>query len=218
MGIAPPQLLTDLRFELGITRAVETGTFHGDSTATLAAIFPEVVTIELSPEFHAAAERRFALTPRVKVVLGNSATELAHHVDSRLPTVFFLDAHWMGGETPGEEMNCPIRDELSGLSGGNPEDCIVIDDARCFSSPPEWSNAAKWPPLEELIELIAEIHPRHYVAVVDDQIVAVPPRGRRILEAWERAVASGKRPFRAHLWRLRPARIRWRLRGPLVSG
>jgi hypothetical protein len=86
VGIAPPQLLTDLRFELGLTRAVETGTLRGNGTATLAAIFPDVVTIEFSPELAAAAEQRFAGNPRVRVVYGESGTELVHHVDSRRST------------------------------------------------------------------------------------------------------------------------------------
>jgi hypothetical protein len=176
-----------------------------------------VVTIEFSPELAAAAEQRFAGNPRVRVVYGESGTELVHHVDSRLPTLYFLDAHWSGGDTAGEEIDCPIRDELQALAHGNEEDCLLIDDARLFQEPPVWRKAAKWPPLPELLELVAGIHPRHYVSVVGDQIVAVPPRGRRIVEAWEKTVNGDKRPLRAHLWRLRPARVRWRIRGPLVS-
>ncbi len=217
MGIAPPQLLTDLRFELGLKRAVETGTRLGNGAATLAAIFPEVVTIELSPELHAAAAQRFAANPSVNVVLGDAGVELARHVDSHVPTLYFLDAHWSGGPTAGEEIDCPIRDELQALASGGPEDCVLIDDARLFAEPPQWRKAAKWPPLTELLEIVGDIHPRHYVSVVGDQIVAVPPRGRRIVEAWERTVSGGRRPLRAQLWRLRPARVRWRMGGPLVS-
>lgn len=217
MGIVQPQLLTDLRFELGLTRAIETGTRLGNGAATLAAIFPEVFTIELSPELHAAATQRFAANPRVTVVHGDSGTELARQMNSQVPTLYFLDAHWSGGPTAGEEIDCPIRDELPALAQGHPDDCILIDDAHLFEEPPEWRKAAKWPPLAELIELVLAIHPDHYVSVVGDQIIAVPPRGRRIVEAWETTVNGGKRPLRAQLWRLRPARVRWRLGKPLVS-
>jgi hypothetical protein len=218
MGVVPPQLLTDLRFELGLTRAVETGTLHGNGAATLAAIFPEVVTIELSPEFHAAAMRRFAENPRVKAVHGESGVELKRHVDRNVPTLYFLDAHWTGGESAGEEIDCPIRDELKALADGSPEDCILIDDAHLFEEPPAWRRAAAWPPMPELLQLIEAIRPGHYISVVNDQVVAVPPRGRAIVEAWERMANGGSRPLRAHLWRLRPSRVRWRLRRPLVSG
>ncbi len=150
-----------------------------------------MVTIELSPELHAAAAQRFAANPRVNVVLGDAGVELARYVDRHVPALFFLDAHWSGGPTAGEEIDCPILDELEALASGGPEDCILIDDARLFAEPPQWRKAAKWPPL--------------------------PPRGRRIVEAWERTVNGGKRPLRAQLWRLRPARVRWRMGGPLVS-
>jgi hypothetical protein len=201
-----------------MTRAVETGTSYGNSTATLAAIFPEVITIELSPELHAAAVQRFAENPRVTAVHGESGVELARYVDSRVPTVYYLDAHWCYGDSAGEEIDCPIRDELRALSNGNQEDCVVIDDARLFRNPPPGRNAAKWPPLEELAEILAGNYPEHSVSVVDDQVIAAPPRARLIVEAWEKMAAGDKRPVRAHLWRLRPARLRWRLRSPLAGG
>ena len=163
------------------------------------------------------AVTRFASNPRVQVVNGDSGTELPRHVDRSRPTLYYLDAHWSGGVTAGEEIDCPIRDELAALAHGNPDDCIVIDDAHLFETPPAWRDASKWPPMAELRELLAEIHPRHHVSVVADQVIAVPPRGRAIVEAWEATVGGRRRPLRAHLWRLRPARVRWRLRRPLVS-
>lgn len=214
MGTVPPQLVADLRFRLGIMRAVETGTFHGDGAATLAAVFPEVVTIELSPELHAAARHRFQADDRVHPVQGESGAELPRYVTPDVPTLYFLDAHWCGGMTAGESVDCAIREELDGLAGGNENDCLVIDDARIFEhGPPPPRDPSRWPSLPELISLIHRIHPHHYVTVVDDQVVAVPPRGRRIVEAWEQSVRTGKRPLGAHLWRLTPSRLRWRFSG-----
>lgn len=215
VGTVPPQLVTDLRFELGIRRAVETGTFHGNGAASLAVVFPDVTTIELSPHLHEAAVRRFAETPGVQVVFGESGGELRRHVCPDIPTLYFLDAHYSGGETAGEEIDCPIMDELDALEFGNPGDCVVIDDARLFSEPPPPPrDASKWPALPELLRRIAQVYPDHYMAVVDDQIVAVPARARRIVEAWAANVETGRRPLYTYIWRLRPSRLRWRLAGP----
>lgn len=215
MGIVSPQLATDLRFELGLERAVETGTFRGNGAATLVAIFPEVVTIELSPKLHAEAVRRFADNNRIHAVLGESGSELARYVDSTVPTLYYLDAHWSGGETAGESVDSPIREELDALAAGNPGDCIIIDDARLFEEPPPPPrNPERWPALPVLVELIHGRYPEHLVTVVADQVIAVPPQGRPVVEAWNRTISTGRRPLRAHLWRLRPSRVRWRLTRP----
>jgi hypothetical protein len=212
MAGLPPQLLVDLRFRLGLTRAVETGTFRGDSAAWLASLFPEVVTIELSPELAAAAAERFASAPQVRVVQGESGSELRAFADPSVPTLYFLDAHWSLGPTVGREIDCPIRDELAALEAGvNQRDCVIVDDADLFEQPPpEPHDPAKWPPLPELEESLNVLYPAHDVAVIDDQVIATPPEARPVVEAWATTVRTGKRPLRAQAWRLSPTRLRWR--------
>jgi hypothetical protein len=212
MAGLPPQLLVDLRFRLGLKRAVETGTFRGDSAAWLASLFPEVVTIELSPELAAAATERFASAPHVRVVQGESGRELGVFADPLVPTLYFLDAHWSGGPTAGREIDCPIRDELAALEAGvNARDCVIVDDAHLFERPPpEGRDPSKWPRLPELEESLEALYPVHDVAVIDDQVIATPPEARPVVDAWATTVRTGKRPLRAQAWRLSPARLRWR--------
>ncbi|MDX6665098.1 MAG: hypothetical protein QOG68_1304, partial [Solirubrobacteraceae bacterium] len=55
MGTVDEQFAADLRRQLDLRRAVETGTFEGGTARKLSAMFGEVVTIEHSAELHAAA-------------------------------------------------------------------------------------------------------------------------------------------------------------------
>ncbi len=206
VGTVPPQLVTDLRDKLELARAVETGTFHGTGTNTLAAVFPRVVTIELSPDLHERARKRFADQPHVELLLGDSGRELSRVVDRDTPTLYFLDGHWSGGETAHGDAECPVLDELEALVRGNPDDCILVDDARLFVDPPPPPHQrSEWPSIEELLGRIRAIHPGHYVVVVDDQIVAVPGRARGTVKAWQRNVRS--RPLRRQLVRFHPERM-----------
>jgi hypothetical protein len=185
MASVPLPLVADLRYRLNLRRVVETGTFRGDGTAALGSIFPHVVSIELSLELHEAATRRFAGDRRVDLFQGDSGELLSQLVDASVPTLYFLDAHRSGGETAGAEIDCPILDELRGLEGAGPTDCIIIDDARVFTEgPPAPRDRSKWPPLGELTELLRKLRPGHYVTVVGDHVVAVPARARPVVDVW----------------------------------
>src|SRR4051794_16170838 len=85
----------DLGGALGLQRAVETGTYRGDTAAELARVFPEVVTIELSPELSRDAAARLApFAPRVRVLPGDSALLLHDVTAEKVPSFYFLDGHW----------------------------------------------------------------------------------------------------------------------------
>ena len=134
---------------------METGTFRGDSTAELARIFPRVVTIEISDELAERARERFAAAPHVTVLQGDSAVALRDVADPTVATFYFLDAHWSGGETGGEEIDCPIVDELAVLrDAGGPDDVVVIDDLRVFDALPSNRDRARWPTVPELERLV----------------------------------------------------------------
>lgn len=76
---------------------VETGTCLGYSTAIVAGVFPSVYTIELDPALCQAAKRKFAATPNVVCIEGESSERLAELLPLlTAPAVFYLDAHWSG--------------------------------------------------------------------------------------------------------------------------
>ncbi len=185
MGTVDLQLASDLRDLLGIQRAVETGTFRGGTARSLATVFPDVVTIELSAELHRAAEIALRDTPRVRALQGHSAMRLGELTDPALPTLYYLDGHWSGGATGGVGDECPVLAELAAMGDGSPDDCIIVDDARLFTSaPPSPHRAEQWPTLTEVIDAIRERHPSHLVTLLNDQIVATPARARPAIDAY----------------------------------
>ncbi len=103
---------------------VETGTFHGDTTAVADAYFDIVHTIELSPVLYQDAQRRL---PTVLHHQGDSQEilpVLAQEIDE--PAVFFLDANWW--HRPGT----PARPAFPNIAG---EGCNPLEaDLRTVAS------------------------------------------------------------------------------------
>lgn len=185
MRPVPGKLAAELRDALGLRRAVETGTFRGDGARTLATLFGEVVTIELSEQLSAEASVALADEPTVRVLHGNSADLLDDLVDSGKPTFFWLDGHWSGGETVGSEAQCPVLAELAAISVGHPDDCVLIDDARFFAaSPPAPFDPSQWPTLTNLLDTVRDGWPAHHVTLVKDVVVAVPSRAKSLVDAF----------------------------------
>jgi hypothetical protein len=179
MGSVDLAFATDLRDRLGLKRAVETGTFRGVTTRKLAGVFELVATIELSPELHRIAEVSLRDLPNVRVLHGHSAERLAELSDPDVATLYFLDGHWSGASTWGEDDECPVLRELAAIGAGHPNDCIVIDDAHLFASaPPPPHNVDQWPMLVDLIDAIRAHRPEHIVTVLGNQVIATPRRAR----------------------------------------
>lgn len=197
MGTAPVTLATDLRRSLDLARAVETGTYMGEGTRRLAEIFPSVVTIELSDELYAQAKSALADETRIEALHGDSRNLLPRLVDARLPTLFFLDGHWSGGPTAGENAECPVLDELAAIRGGNANDCIVIDDARLFAAaPPPPHDPAQWPTLIEVFDVLRAGWPEHHVTLLADQVIAVPSTARASVDRYGQAAEDELRLYR----------------------
>ncbi len=153
---------------------VETGTFRGATTRWASSRFDEVHTIELSPELYAEHHAELQQIDGVHCYQGDSAEVLPTIVAGLTdrPAVFWLDGHWSGGETAGEESECPVMSELECLSG-RPHDLILIDDARLFlCAPPAPHRPEQWPTIHEIcscFDLQAT-----FVQVIDDVIFIIP--------------------------------------------
>lgn len=186
-------LARPLHLELGLARAVETGTYLGNGTRLLASVFDAVITVELAPILAARARRNLADLPSVTVREGHSADVLPELVDAAIPTYWFLDGHWSGGETAGASDNCPVARELEIIAGGHPDDVIVIDDARYFLAPPPTPyDAGQWPRLMEIIDLVRRPRPDAHVTVLADQIVVVPARAAGVVDRYGQQLNAGE--------------------------
>ena len=105
---------------------IETGTYRGTTTERLRRVTnAPIVTIELSSRYFEYARRRLSGMANVRIVHGDSPTEIRHIAVSidhdRGAKVFaYLDAHW--------GRNLPTRWEILELLAGWDSLCIVIDD------------------------------------------------------------------------------------------
>ena len=145
---------------------IETGTYRGDMLAAVEGSFDVLYSIELSPELHLRAVRRFKGKPKIRLLQGDSAQVLPE-VLSKLakPALFWLDAHYSAGVTARAFADTPIRAELAAvLAHPVSGHVILIDDARQFS--PEFG----YPTLEELEAFVFEQCPTREFIVEHDII------------------------------------------------
>lgn len=183
----PLDLAVCLRDQLGLETAVETGTYRGDSAALLAEHFGRVWTVELSEPLWRVASERHASVRNIEFVHGPSE-EVLGRIAAALaaPALYWLDGHWSGDVTAGEENECPVLAEIDAIDASKTADRspILIDDARFFAAPPPAPHRREqWPPLMEVFDALRK-HEDRYVTVLEDVIIAVPASARRTVEDW----------------------------------
>lgn len=111
---------------------VETGTFWGENIPSKLPFFKEIHSIDLKEEYVVQARNKFPF-PNVTFHHGDSAEVLARLVNTwNEPVVFYLDAHWSGGETAKGSKETPLLEEMTILGKRQYDDIIFIDDTRFF--------------------------------------------------------------------------------------
>lgn len=184
--MGPPQaLILALQARMRLGQFVETGTFRGDTAAWAGAHFRHVVTIELSPEYHAAAVERFRGRDGIRTLQGDSAKRIREVVATLdAPALFWLDAHWSGLDTAGREAECPLLAEVAAINASPLGHVVLVDDARLFCAPPPRPHRAEqWPDLPATTAVLAAGGRRH-VVLTEDVFVAVPGEQRTFLAGW----------------------------------
>jgi len=140
---------------------VETGTYLGDGvTAALTAGFKWVKSIELSPILSKQAREKFRGQP-VTIYEGDSAVVLGDAVaDVKEPVVFWLDAHFSGGNTAQGQSLTPLISELKQLEQHSIKThTILIDDIRLVGTVGE--NHFPDLSVDLLIEALRRINPNY---------------------------------------------------------
>jgi len=180
MGITrwgpPTELITKLVTEFLIENLVETGTYKGGTAVWASQYFKKVLTIEYSKELYEKVTDEFRHISNIEFIFGDSKTELSKLLE-RLenPSIFWLDAHWCGGSTYGDNDECPLIEEIEILNRSKFENFIFIDDARLFTSPPTGSHKVEqWPDITAVINALQSGKTHRYVVIVEDVIIAVP--------------------------------------------
>ena len=161
--------------EKNISIFIETGTFFGTTSKWASPLFKIVYTIEKSTRFFRKAEKKFINT-NVNCFNGDSPTCLSSILQNIDDTViFWLDAHWSGEDTSGEEKECPLLEEISTINKWNRDCVILIDDASDFlATPPKPHKPDHWPTISEVIYRLNDISPERFIVVIHDVIIAVP--------------------------------------------
>jgi hypothetical protein len=156
---------------------VESGTYMGVTTRWGAKNFRAVFTIERYEPLYKAYSPELAALPNVTPLLGDSSDWLpviARGLEE-FSALYWLDAHWSGAGTGGEDNECPLLAELAPLAK-RPQDIILIDDARLFlCAPPLPHKPGAWPTIAQVIQALG---PGRHVQIVEDVIVAVPDEPR----------------------------------------
>lgn len=204
------RLFLFLSEQFDLVTFVETGTFQGATAAWASAHFERVITIEGDETLYQAAQRKLAAHPNVECRWGDSRQLLppiARQVSER--KVYWLDAHWSGGNTFGEHAECPLVDELVAIYETGEEPFVVIDDARFFVSlPPFPHDIHSWPGYFEIARVVRKRSPSTFITVHADAIVLAPAWSAELLIPFLRTSAAElddsratRRPWWLRLWR-----------------
>ncbi len=191
----PEELAGLLVRDLGLRGAVETGTYLGDSAVKLRELLPEVWTIELSEAYASRARERHRNPAGIHFIQGRSDAVLRELAPKwTAPMLYWLDAHWCGGTTAGNEAQCPVLGEIASLdeSPSAASSVVIIDDARFFLGAPDVGfRREDWPTLMQVADALRATHPR-YVTTFQDVIIAGPPSAQAVVEAyWQERLAAG---------------------------
>ena len=186
-GGLPEKLTLFLKQRFDLRSLVETGTLWGNNAVWAGQHFERVHSIDLSEIFWQAAKTNHVGQTNVEFLLGTSPSVLADIIGRVDRPMFWLDAHWSGGDTAGVDNECPLLDEIAVIAQSTIEPkVILIDDARFFMSaappPHRWSH---WPDIGAIVRALEKCGDMH-VAIVDDAIIAVPAEARADLAVFWR--------------------------------
>jgi hypothetical protein len=181
----PKKLVLLLKEHFSIEVFVETGTFKGKTSIWASGIFKDVYTLENSKELFVSTSKSLIKYSNIHPLYGNSALQLNNIVSEiKQPAIFWLDAHWCGGNTYGNDAPCPLLDEIRIIKQSGYDHIIMIDDARFFlKPPPRPQNSDLWPGLKEILDLLNR-DKNYFTFVSEDVMAALPETGKKALQPY----------------------------------
>ena len=145
MGITqmgpPVDFVLFLKENFRIQQFIETGTYQGNTAIWASEHFDSVISVEDSQVIYQELLRNHPDIPKIRFIIGDSVTFLADRVrELNESAVFWIDSHWCGEESYGENDQCPLLLEIAELNKSPRPQFILIDDARLFLFPPPAPN------------------------------------------------------------------------------
>lgn len=112
---------------------IETGTYEGRTISKFKDMYKTYHTIEIVESFYNKTKNKHRDSKNVHFHLGNSPIVLKELIkDITEPVTFWLDAHYQGGQQPGDTL-APIKSELEVIKSHDINThMIMIDDVRLF--------------------------------------------------------------------------------------
>lgn len=142
--------------ETGYRTFIETGTWYGEMVDGVKDFFDHIYSIELGKDLYDNCCAKFGLFPHIHLYHGDSGKvlpEILKYINESC--VFWLDAHYSGGDTVRGDVETPIRQEMEAIMAHPIKNhCVLVDDVRCFVG-------TDYPTIEELSEYILTIRDAH---------------------------------------------------------
>ena len=152
---------------------VEGGTYQGGTAKEMGLIFNKVFTIEKSQYMYDLAKQNLSDIKNVHLLLGDTREFLNELLIEHDNILFWLDAHWSGGFTYGENDECPLLVELKIIFEHEKNYAILIDDARLFlAPPPSPHNLSAWPTLSDILRVL----PRDWEIIEFEDVIYLLPQ------------------------------------------
>jgi hypothetical protein len=152
----------------------EGGTYKGGTALKASKMVDKVITVERSDVIFAIARSAIGNVGNISMLKGDTRTHLQPVLESNDNILFWLDAHWSGGETYGETDECPLLEELRIIFSNSKNYVILIDDARLFLAPPPKPHRLDdWPTISAIVQALP---PDWDLIVHDDVIYLLPGR------------------------------------------
>lgn len=132
---------------------IETGTYKGEMLDSMNNKFEKMYSIELGKELYQKAKEKYKNSKNIALFQGDSGTILPILMKKvKEPALFWLDAHYSGGETVKGFLETPVEKELETiLNHPIKTHIILIDDAKDFTGKRDYPTADK-------IKNLAESH------------------------------------------------------------
>jgi hypothetical protein len=182
----PKELMLQLKAQYALEDFIETGTYRGGTAVWAAAHFARVTTVEFSRALYEDLRAQHDGIGNVRFIFGDSREALKAILPKLdRPALFWLDSHWSGGRTYGENDECPLLEEIEAIVSSAQTHFLFIDDARLFASPPPRPHRIEqWPTIGQVIGALTSAKQRYYIVILEDVIIAVPEYARALVAGY----------------------------------
>lgn len=194
MGIVrfgvPEQEVMHIAKLMNLSIFFEGGTYKGQTALRVSRMFKKVITVERSETMFKMAQANIGYVENIQMLKGDTRDYIKIVLENNNNVLFWLDAHWSGAATYGDNDECPLLEELSLIFKYKKDYAILIDDARLFMSPPPKPHKLEsWPTLKAIIMIL----PHDWELVIyEDVIYLLPEKISLVCREYFQQKASNK--------------------------